>query len=198
MKKLLLIFTAFLMTLSICSCGDTSKIDTLIEKENDSQNNNGAAAQTEAVQTFFDQKAAVSETTESSVLNTDDINAAASEYSGEYDVDLTTLPSNMVYGQVYDMFNNPDDYNGKIIHAEGPFSYFKDEETGKEYFAVLIKDATACCAQGIEFVLKGSNVYPYDYPDLETNIAITGVCDIYHEGNGVFCQLLDAEYEIKK
>ena len=49
----------------------------------------------------------------------------------------------MVYAQVYDMVANPDDYMGKSIRVKGPFSYFKDSQTGNEYFAVLVSDATA-------------------------------------------------------
>ena len=41
--------------------------------------------------------------------------------------------------------------NCLTVRAAGPFSYFKNPDTQNEYFAVLIADITACCAQGIEF-----------------------------------------------
>ena len=73
----------------------------------------------------------------------------------EYDIDLTVLDSNMVYAQVYDMIYGETDYSGKTVRAKGIFNYFLDENTNQEYFAVIISDATACCAQGLEFVLAG-------------------------------------------
>ncbi|MBO4878484.1 MAG: hypothetical protein J5501_10790 [Ruminococcus sp.] len=110
-----------------------------------------------------------------------------------YDVDLTQLSSSMVYGQVYDMVTNSDSYVGQKVKMKGSFSYYKDEQTGKEYFAVLIADATACCSQGIEFILKGDPVYPDDYPAIGTEITVTGSFAWYKEDYATYCQLLDAE-----
>ena len=60
------------------------------------------------------------------------------------------------------------------------------------FFAVLISDATACCSQGIEFVLDGDYSYPDDYPLLGTNITVTGNFNYYKEGESTYCQLLNA------
>ncbi|MDD7518203.1 hypothetical protein [Ruminococcus flavefaciens] len=126
-------------------------------------------------------------------VSVSDENSPSSE-SG-FDVDLTELNSSMVYAQVYDMVANPDDYMGKSIRVKGPFSYFKDSQTGNEYFAVLVSDATACCSQGIEFVLDGDPKYPDDYPKLDTNITVSGEFNYYKEGVNIYCQLLHAEIE---
>ncbi|SEH42451.1 hypothetical protein SAMN02910265_00605 [Ruminococcus flavefaciens] len=115
-----------------------------------------------------------------------------------YDVDLTELNSQMVYAQVYDMVSNPDNYMGQKIRVKGPFSYFKDDQTGNEYFAVLISDATACCSQGIEFVLDGEHKYPDDYPALDSEITVSGTFNYYKEGVNLYCQLLDAKIEDNK
>ncbi len=131
-------------------------------------------------------------------LSWDGTKSSKSENSSQneaYDVDLTVLDASMMYAQVYDMLNNPDDYNGKTVRAKGNFSYYKDPQTNNEYFAVLVSDITACCAQGIEFRLDGDYSYPEDYPPLETEITITGVCDIYKEGSATYMQLLNAEYK---
>ncbi|MBR3629153.1 MAG: hypothetical protein IKN55_01595 [Oscillospiraceae bacterium] len=113
----------------------------------------------------------------------------------EGDVDLTVLESTMVYAQVFDMVSNPDAYTGRNIRARGPFAYYKDESTGKEYFAVLISDATACCAQGVEFVLDGDPVYPDDYPEAGTEITVSGVFHSYEENGTTYVQLLHASIE---
>lgn len=112
-----------------------------------------------------------------------------------FDVDLTAMSSSMVYAQVSDMITNPDSYKGKSVRAKGPFSYLKDNQTGNEYFAVIISDATACCSQGIEFVLEGNKQYPKDYPAVDTEITVTGTFNYYYEGQNIYCQLLDAKLE---
>lgn len=114
--------------------------------------------------------------------------------NGEYDVDLTQLSASMVYAQVYDMVNNGDNYLGKTVKAKGPFSYFQETD-GREFFAVIISDATACCSQGIEFVLDGDYSYPDDYPDVGTEITVVGRFNYYKEGFYTYCQLLDAHIE---
>lgn len=124
--------------------------------------------------------------------------AATAVSENGYDVDLTELNSQMVYAQVYDMVSQPDNYMGQKIRAKGPFSYFKDEQTGKEYFAVLISDATACCSQGIEFVLDGEYKYPDDYPALNSEITVSGTFNYYKEGVNTYCQLLDAKIDDNK
>ncbi|HRR76455.1 MAG TPA: hypothetical protein P5191_06540 [Ruminococcus sp.] len=115
--------------------------------------------------------------------------------SGDIDIDLTKLDSNMVYAQVYDMVNNGDDYLGKTVKAKGPFSYFQETD-GREFFAVLISDATACCSQGIEFVLDGDHSYPADYPAIGTDITVVGKFNYYKEDYYTYCQLLDADMEV--
>lgn len=115
--------------------------------------------------------------------------------SDDVDIDLTKLDSNMVYAQVYDMVNNGDDYLGKTVKAKGPFSYFQETD-GREFFAVLISDATACCSQGIEFVLDGDHSYPADYPSIGTEITVVGKFNYYKEdGYYTYVQLLDAQME---
>ena len=109
------------------------------------------------------------------------------------DLDLTQLSGTVVYSQVYDMMNEPDSYMGQRIRMDGSFSYYKDEDTQQEYFAAIIADATACCAQGIEFVWKGEHAYPEDYPPLDTDITVTGTFDTYYEGDYMYLQLVDAD-----
>ena len=114
----------------------------------------------------------------------------------EIDLDLTEYDGNMVYATVYDMMFNGDQYLGQVIKVRGIFGYYKDEDTGDEFFGVVISDATACCSQGIEFVLDGEYTYPDDYPKLGTDITVTGVFDYYTEGHGIYLQLLHADMKI--
>ncbi len=111
----------------------------------------------------------------------------------QIDVDLTKLSSTVVYSEVYQMMTSPDDYIGKTVRMNGSFAIYQNE--GKNYFACLIADATACCQQGIEFVLRGEHKYPQDYPKLGTNVTVTGVFGTYYEGENRYCQLSDAVME---
>ena len=108
------------------------------------------------------------------------------------DVDLAALSSTMVYSEVYNMMMTPDDYIGKTVKMSGAFSYFKDDSTGNEYFSCIIQDATACCAQGIEFVLEGDPKYPEDYPQQGAEITVVGTFDTYYEGQYRYCTLRGA------
>ena len=108
------------------------------------------------------------------------------------DLDLTVLSGTVVYSQVYDMMMEPERYMGMQVRMKGSFSYFQDPNTMKEYFAVIIADATACCAQGIEFVWDGHK-YPEDYPTLGTELTVTGAFSTYEENGFTYLQLKDAE-----
>ena len=108
------------------------------------------------------------------------------------DVDLTQLSSTMVYSEVYNMMYTPDDYIGKAVKMKGQFAYYEDPETKAQYFACIIADATACCSQGLEFILTGEHTYPNDYPELGSEITVTGTFEVYTENGFQYCRLKDA------
>lgn len=109
------------------------------------------------------------------------------------DVDLTILSSTMVYSEVYNMMTSPKDYIGKTVKMKGLYAYAHDETTGNDYFACIVQDATACCAQGIEFVLTEEYRYPDDYPKGDEEICVVGVFDTYQEGDYTYCTLRNAK-----
>ena len=109
------------------------------------------------------------------------------------DIDLTKLSSTMVYSEVYNMMVSPDDYLGKSVRMNGTFAY--GEGDGRYYFACIISDATACCSQGIEFLLKDGRKFPSEYPQAGTEITVVGIFDTYYEGTYRYCQLIDAVME---
>lgn len=104
------------------------------------------------------------------------------------DVDLTVLSANMVYAEVYNMMISPNDYINKTIKMEGTAASYHDEKTKKDYYACIIKDATACCSQGIEFELTGD----YKYPGDGQHVSVTGVFTTYKEGDTSYCTLKNA------
>ncbi len=95
------------------------------------------------------------------------------------DVDLTLLSSTMVYSEVYAMVYEPEEYIGKTVKINGLFA--TQEYNGVRLYACIVQDATACCAQGLEFELAGDYEYPKDYPDPGSEITVVGTFDTYTE-----------------
>lgn len=112
----------------------------------------------------------------------------------EPDVDLTQLSATMIYSEVYNMMTTPKEYIGKKVRMEGLFGYAYDESKDKYFFACVIQDATACCAQGIEFELQGDYTYPEDYPKEGETICVEGIFDTYEDGGNTYCTLRRAEF----
>jgi len=125
-------------------------------------------------------------------LSTESTNSSA---SGEYDYDLSKMSSTMIYSTVYSMLTAPDDYVGKTVRVTGNFNVYHDDTTKKDYYAVLISDATACCQQGLEFDLGSSYKYPDDYPPENALITVTGTFGTYMEGDAMYCQLKNASFK---
>ena len=112
------------------------------------------------------------------------------------DIDLPILTADLRYAQVYDMCMNPDAYVGKVVKAQGLYSYWKNEETGTEYKTVIITDALACCAQGIEFREVEGQALPTPYTGQEDasgcEITVTGIFGYYIEDGVAYIELHDA------
>lgn len=123
-----------------------------------------------------------------------DSNSAAAN-TASYDVDLVGLSSTMVYSEVYNMMSAPGNYIGKTVRMCGNFGVSYNQSTGKYYFLCIIPDATACCSQGIEFVLAGEHTYPDDYPELDSTITVVGTFVTYQENGYLYCQLINAVLE---
>lgn len=115
------------------------------------------------------------------------------------DCDLTVMGSDMVYATVYQMMIDPGSYIGKTVKMEGAYYPLFDETTKKTYHYVIIRDAMACCSQGIEFVWEdGSHIYPDEYPEEDAEVIVTGVFETYcDEGDTtVYCRLHDASLQV--
>ena len=126
--------------------------------------------------------------------------AEAAEDTAALDIDLTVLSSTMVYSEVYSMMSFPDDYIGKTVKMKGQFviGYVyntdgtPDESTAR--FACVIADATACCSQGLEFILTGENTYPDEYPELGAEITVVGTFEWYEEDGCRYYRLGNASF----
>lgn len=175
MKKLFCVVLIVLMLSSLSACG--SKKD---KGTTDNQTANPSVSQGQPAE----KKSEAAPTTSNPAQSADGI-----------DVDLTKLSSTMVYSEVYNMIVSPDNYTGKTLKMNGAFAYYEDPETKKQYFACIIADATACCSQGLEFILTGDHTYPNDCPELGSEIMVTDTFEIYTESGFQYCRLKDATIE---
>ncbi|MGN0483760.1 MAG: hypothetical protein ACI4HI_09435 [Lachnospiraceae bacterium] len=122
-------------------------------------------------------------------------NTQKEEQKSDVDMDLTVMDRDMVYASVYQMMADPKSYEGKTIRIKGSYYAEYYDKTEKYYHYCLIKDAMACCAQGMEFIWDdGSHVYPDEYPPEDTEITVTGIFETYQEeGDGqVYARLKNA------
>ena len=119
---------------------------------------------------------------------------SADTASNEEDyVDLTELSSTAVYAEVFNMVTKPEEYKDKTVKMKGTFATQVLEDSGKRLYACIIEDATACCAQGIEFECKGDLKYPDDYPKEGNYVTVEGSFDSYKIGEMNYCVLKKAK-----
>ncbi len=111
--------------------------------------------------------------------------AAEKVSANNVDLDLTRMSSTMVYSMVFQMVTEPQKFIGKTIKMKGAFSSYQDEETGRRFFGCVIKDALACCSQGLAFETAKVRRYPNDYPDEGTPITIIGTFEFEKEEDGI-------------
>ncbi len=166
--------------------GNTASVESILE-QSAAQTTEPATQEPEPVAQVPEPTA---QTTEPATQEPEQVTTSAPEEG--IDVDLTALSSTMVYSEVYNMVFYPENYIGKTVKMSGSYMVFHDDDTDKYYHACIISDATACCAQGIEFELEGEHSYPDDYPQLGTQVCVVGVFDIYWEGEEKYCTLRDA------
>ena len=77
-----------------------------------------------------------------------------------------------------------------MIKMNGVVSKYINEVTGNTYYSCVVKDATACCSQGVEFELEGYDIN--DYPPDGSEISIIGEFGTYEEDGQIYCRLNEA------
>ena len=86
--------------------------------------------------------------------------------------------------------------NDGIIKMAGPFRPFDSTSPNCCYPAIVVQDATACCASGIEFLLYGVPLCSKEggngYPLYNEEATIVGRFETYLEGTYMYTHLVDA------
>ena len=203
MKNFKKYIVLLLCMLLIAGCGNqkgtagkgisnTNSVDKVINDQ--IANEDGKAATTESEE-------ASSDVESSKDMEAEDVEGTRKEAEdtgkteGSVDYDLTEMGSDMIYATVYQMMVTPEEYEGKTFRMEGNFNAGYYEGTQKYYFYCIIQDATACCAQGMEFVWgDGSHIYPDEYPEENAEIIVEGTFETYSEEGdpNQYCRLSDA------
>lgn len=177
MKRVLVLILVIVMVVSLCACSSDRPAQNKV-----GSNNNGVSdimAQGDATEAPTQADTAAEKKSSITAPSTD------------VDVDLTALSSTLVYSEVLNMLQSPDEYMGKSVRMSGSFAVAEGD--GRMYYACIIKDATACCSNGIEFLWDGDHSYPEDYPATGSDITVVGIFDKYYEGNNLYIQLINAE-----
>lgn len=126
---------------------------------------------------------------------TENVQGSVNAPEAAEDVDLSVMDSDMIYATVYQMMSDPEQYVGKTFRIEGKFYVTYDEMTKNQYYYCVIKDATECCAQGLEFVWgDGSHIYPDEYPTDGTEVIVDGTFELYMENDSRYCRLANADF----
>ena len=182
-----------MMVVMLTGCGNTdSKVDQVIQNQmQEADNKNSQSESTK--ETEEDKSSEISEKLPTEVVT--DNNTEGRTTDGNVDVDLTKLSSTMVYSEVYNMMYTPENYIGKTVKMSGMFVAYTNQDESQYYPAVIIADATACCSQGLEFVLEGNPSYPEGYPEMETEITVVGTFETYVEDGNTYCRLKNAKIE---
>lgn len=189
MKRLFCLLLAVCMMASLCACGKGSEKGA----GNDTPSSNEeASAPAEIIPTPDEQE------TQDEQQTPEEPEQTQTSADG-VDVDLTVLSSTMVYSEVYNMlYFYPEDYYGKNVKMTGQSNVYQwVDESGivadmPVAYTCIISDATACCAEGVEFVLEGDYTYPDDYPELGTEITVIGEFQSYEENGVTWYHLVNA------
>ena len=108
-----------------------------------------------------------------------------SSSANRVDIDLSRMSATMVYSMVYQMVTEPKKFIGKRIKMKGSFSSYYDEAVDRRFFGCVIKDALACCSQGLAFETFKPRKYPKDFPREGSPITIIGRFDYEKEEDGI-------------
>ncbi len=212
MRRIVLVLTLLnLILLSACAKGKYASnkladknnkvanvVNEQIKKEESKVNTNNSKVDetkesiSETKESISETKENISETKESSNKGNETTDKAKDT---SVDYDLTTMNSDMVYASVYQLMVDPETYVGKTFKMQGTYYSTFYEPTNKYYHYVIIEDAAACCAQGLEFVWgDGSHVYPDEYPANESRVEVSGTFETYKEGEDerLYCRIVNA------
>ncbi len=183
MKRMLAVLTAVCMAIMTAACSK-NEIQAVPADDNDVMVIDADDPGDTDSQQIFDPNTAV-------LRDEPETNDFKDPSATDVDVDLTVLSSTMIYAEVFYMMSVPANYRGKTVRMEGLHAVYKDANSGSEYHTCIVKDATECCATGIEFQLEDGA----GYPEGGQTIRVVGVFETYEEDGQQYATLTGARIE---
>ncbi len=114
---------------------------------------------------------------------------ATGVFAQKVDYDLTKMNGLMAYSFIFEVLINPEEYRGDVIKANGFFYRGLSEFTGRKFNYVMVGDDTACCWQGLEFLIDGVENIDENYPEQNVDIEVTGELKSYDAAGYTFFYL---------
>ncbi|MBQ3578116.1 MAG: hypothetical protein IJK59_06140 [Firmicutes bacterium] len=196
MKRMTALLLAALLVLGLCGCGSEKAMaktasgssPTVSQIMEDASKSGEGSGDTKEAAESKEETAADAKEPEASDPALGQV--STSEASSGVDVDLAAMSSTLVFAEVQNIMYDPYSYVGKIIRMKGTNQNYRDKDTKVLYHAIVIRDATACCAQGIEYqVAEGG------YPKNKDEATVVGEFELYMEGDVMYCRLKDSVIE---
>lgn len=187
MKRIGLFLLCGMLVLTAAGCGSSSS--TTNKTAQSSAKTVSDVLESAQATTSGDREAPVTE-----AVKPDDMEYADLDFDAE--LDLTEMSSTMVYAEVSSMVKSPEDYLGKTVKIKGSFDVFTDPNTNTFYYSCMVKDATACCANGIEFAPQKDLKYPDDFPTVGMPVTVGGTFETYKEGETTYLRLKNAQFSV--
>ena len=111
---------------------------------------------------------------------------------GKVDYDLSSMGSDLVYATIYQMMIDPKSYVGKSFKVTGNYYSSYSKENDQYYHFCMVKDAAACCAQGLELLWADESMNRHENcSDEEALVTVEGVFETYEEGQNTYGRLKD-------
>ena len=174
-KKYFLNSLFFLLWFIFISCSNqtsrTSNVKKVIEERSQIVENTGKAQVTN----------------QSNLKKQSSNSAEVSNENIHVDLDLSKLNSIVADAELIKLQENKEQYRGIIVKAKGQYTYYKNTDTGNEYYNCVF--SSSCCPNGLEFILKDSSKYPTTQGE---TITVVGSFNYYEEDGYIYYNLIDA------
>ena len=123
-----------------------------------------------------------------------DVKSEEPKADGQVDYDLSSMGPDMVYATIYQMMIDPKSYVGKSFKVTGNYYSSYSKENDQYYHFCMVKDAAACCAQGLELLWADESMNKHENcPDEEALVTVEGVFETYEEGQNTYGRLKDVK-----
>ena len=185
-KKHFLYIISIILCVVLSACGSsvrTSNVKKVLESR----------VQSEEAESVIEEKEEIEEIVPPAQASSIVVNPSSMEVPKEtlpsvkVDLDLTNLNSIVADANLRTLQDNKEKYRGLIVKAKGEYQYYKDPDTGNEYYNCIF--ASSCCPNGLEFVLTDKSRYPKNDGEI---ITVVGAFNYYEENGITYYNLINA------